>query len=136
MLSRLLASAHQGRTVRCAGRVITANPKTSLVNQTYFGLFMTQGQNNFALQTNATFAPSASRLFARNYDEDREDDFRPRDRRDFKDYKQQVQLQPEDVMESMKSVNVDALNMMSNNDLQQFMNKVVRAFYISPKLFT
>jgi len=88
------------------------------------------------LQTNATFAPSASRLFSRNYDEDREEDFRSRDRREFKDYKQQVQLQPEDVMESMKSVNVEALNMMSLNDLQQFMSKVVRAFYISPKLFT
>jgi len=41
MLSRLLASARQGHTMRCAGRVITGNAKTSLVNQTYFGLFMT-----------------------------------------------------------------------------------------------
>jgi hypothetical protein len=39
-------------------------------------------------------------------------------------------------MDSMKLLKPDSLDSMSSTEIQQFMSKLVRAIYISPKLFT
>lgn len=132
MLSRLVASSRNGATLRCAARMFAPNPQACLINQAYFGMLMAQRQ---AAQTNAIIAP-ASRLFSKYSEEETGEEFEnERIRGGKRGHSGSNQLQPEEVLESLKLASVEALQAMSFAELAQFLSKLNRAVYISPKTF-
>jgi len=106
------------------------NPQACLVNQAYFGMLMAQRQ---AAQTNAIIAP-ASRLFSKYSEEETGEEYEnERIRGGKKGHSNQ--LQPEEVLESLKLASVEALQAMTFAQLAQFLSNLNRAVFVSPKLF-